>query len=156
RRPPVACPRNATDGRPAATASQPHPRLNPARAGHHRPMHRIAPVLLAVGLVAAIGLPFTLGRAPVIVGALLIVAVAPLAQRCVPLAIVVGVALILAPGIINARLNWRGIAWDVPQDEHVLLAERGSPSRATRTQSCSAATLTTASRAGTSSCPGRR
>src|SRR5689334_5829253 len=90
-------------------------------------MRRTALLLLGLGLLVAIVLPFFLGRWPVIVGALLIVAAGLASKRFAFAAgaIVLAVVVFLAPGLVNGWANGRGIAWEVPKGENVLLAEAG-------------------------------
>src|SRR5262245_8583994 len=84
--------------------------------------------LAVLGLVVGIVVPFFWPSAlPVWLGAALLVVAGVLARRVVlaAVAIVAAVALVLAPGVLDGYRNGRGIAWTVPDDEQLVLAQEG-------------------------------
>ena len=91
-------------------------------------MRRIPLVLLVLGLIVAIAVPFLWASAlPVWLGAALLVVAGVLARRVAiaVAAIVAAVLLVFAPGVISSYRNGRGIAWTVPEGESLRLAQQG-------------------------------
>lgn len=95
-------------------------------------MRFAAPVLFVAGLVAAIVVPFFWSsRVPVLIGAALVAVAGVLAARAGQRfvwaigGLCVAAVLLLAPGWVNDWRNGRGVAWEVPKGEYVVLAEAG-------------------------------
>jgi hypothetical protein len=95
-------------------------------------MRLIAVLLLPAGLALALLGPLVwVGRLPVVLGAVCVLVAALLAARqtqrvWLPVGgLVLAALLFLAPGLVNSWRNGRGIAWEVPEGEHVELAADG-------------------------------
>ncbi|MDA0174460.1 PQQ-binding-like beta-propeller repeat protein [Solirubrobacter taibaiensis] len=83
-------------------------------------------VVLVVGLVVGIVVPFFWASPlPVFLGAALIALAGLLVKRLVPalVGIVAAILLVLTPGLINGYRDGQGVAWTVPEDENLMLAE---------------------------------
>jgi hypothetical protein len=87
---------------------------------------RAALLVALAGLVVAIAVPFFwASRAPIFIGAALLVAAGLLSKRALGAlaGIAAAVVLLFAPGPIDGWRNERGIAWTVPDDERLEIAE---------------------------------
>jgi hypothetical protein len=85
-------------------------------------------IVAGLGLVVGIAGPFVWhSPLPVFAGAALLLVAGLLTRRgpLIAAAVVAAVVLALAPGLLNGLRNGQGIAWTVPDDERLRLAQEG-------------------------------